>query len=1187
MQLIDGRPVYAATDLVGFLACAHLTDLERAAIARLVTRPERIDPQLDRIRQRGFEHEQRYLSELERAGRTVRRLDDSGSDPWTDDRGERFRTLAARTVDAIERGEDVIFQACFFDGTWLGFADFLLRVERPTTRLGWSYEVADTKLARSVKASAVLQLCSYNEQLTRIQGGEAESMHIVLGGSSREQVTLRLTDYAAYYRTVKRLFDRTVSAPLPVAHPPPAPSYPDPVEHCQVCRWWQICADRRRADDDLSLVAGIAGRTRTELKTRGIGSRRAFAGTELPLVPRLDRTGGQTLLRMREQARIQVEGKDLGTTIFERLAPVRLDDGTLDPSKGLLALPMPSPNDLFLDLEGDPFALEDGVDYLFGILEPGRLDANGQPTFHRFWSRDEDGNVTPDAERRAFEATMDLIVEKLAADPSLHVYHFAPYEPTALGRIMGRYATRQVEVERLMRGDTLIDLYQVTRQGVRASVESYSIKKLEPLYGYEREVDLRDAGSSIVAFETWLEVGGEAGGDDGTLERIERYNRDDVVSTWQLRDWLESRRLELEADLGERLPRPGAKSNEEPEKVADWLRRVREVSRPLLDGVPDDETDRRDDPAVAGRWLLAQLLGWHRRELRPAWWRYYQLLDDLTDEERVDEREPIGLLEPVGWEDEAARTYRYRFPPQEHDVRDREVVDPMQRDGKRQPSFPAPTFAEAADELVLRFPKGRPIIHPRSLVPNLVFTTDEQEGSLLRIGESVVAGGIDGDGPYRAARDLLMRRPPRIVGLPSGAPLRTVAMTAEEAARDLVMRLDETTLAIQGPPGTGKTWTGARMILDLVAAGKRVGVTSNGHKVIGKLLDDVWEAARSDSRFVDRPIRIGQKPGSREAVTCPHAETLKENEHVRAALDARTVDVVGGTAWLWAREDMMGRMDVLFIDEAGQFSLANAVAVSPAAASLVMLGDPQQLNQPIQGTHPPGAEGSALAHLLDGSAVMPPDRGLFMEKTWRLHPDICVYTSEVFYEGKLEAERDNARQDLAGRGVLDGTGIRFLGIDHEHARNDTDSPEEAAAIGELVADLLAGGATWTDARGDERPITPEDILIVAPYNLHRRGIAAALKARGELPSLVPVGTVDKFQGQQAPISIYSMASSTAEDAPRGMEFLYSLNRLNVATSRARCLTLVVASPALVRVRARTRRQMELANALCRLVEVAR
>ena len=325
-------------------------------------------------------------------------------------------------------------------------------------------------------------------------------MHVALGGKDKERVPLRLADYAAYYRTVKRLFDQTVTAPLPTVYPPPAPSYPDPVEHCDVCRWWQVCSDRRRTDDDLSLVAGIASRTRTELKERGIGSRRSLALAPLPLSPKLERTGAQTLARVREQARIQVAGEDAGEIRSERLAPVRLEDGTLDPIEGAARPPSPSPNDLFLDLEGDPFALEEGVDYLFGILEPGRRDERGEPTFHALLvaRRRRPGH----GGRRAAGLRADDRPHQRPTrqpTPTIHVYHYASYEPTALGRIMGRYATRQVEVERLMRGDTLVDLFQVARQGVRASVESYSIKRLEPLYGYEREVDLRDAGSSIVA----------------------------------------------------------------------------------------------------------------------------------------------------------------------------------------------------------------------------------------------------------------------------------------------------------------------------------------------------------------------------------------------------------------------------------------------------------------------------------------------------------------------------------------------------------------------------------------------------------------------------------------------------------------------------------------------------------------
>jgi uncharacterized protein len=399
------------------------------------------------------------------------------------------------------------------------------------------------------------------------------------------------------------------------------------------------------------------------------------------------------------------------------------------------------------------------------------------------------------------------------------------------------------------------------------------------------------------------------------------------------------------------------------------------------------------------------------------------------------------------------------------------------------------------------------------------------------------------------------------------------------------VNLDHATLAIQGPPGSGKTWCGARMILDLVASGRKVGVTANSHKVIGKLLDEVVRASAEHPDERARGVRVGQKPSEDGELTCSAAVSLRSNAAVREAIDSDRVDVVGGTAWLWASDRCLDSLDVLFIDEAGQFSLANALSVSPAAGSVVMLGDPQQLDQPLQGSHPIGAERSALGHLLGESAVMPESLGLFMDRTWRLHPEICAYTSEVFYESALLPQAGNEAQALRGLGPADGEGIRFLAVGHEASRNDTDSAEEARAIADLVCVLL-DGASWTDRDGTEQPVRPSDILVITPYNAQRKRIGRELARRGEACGAVPVGTVDKFQGQEAPISIYSMATSRPEDAPRGMEFLYSLNRLNVATSRARCLALVVASPALVRVTAHTPRQMQLANALCRLVEVA-
>jgi len=1164
MQMIDGRPVFSATDLVGSLACEHLTALELAAAARLVNRPTRPDPELDVMHQRGLDHEKRYLADLEAAGRIATRF---VIDETIEDRGERYRRAAAETEVAIRRGDDVIYQATFFDGRWLGHADFLLRVEKASGLGRWSYEIVDTKLARHTKASALVQICSYVDQLTRIQGLEPEWMYVALGGSARNVERHRVGDYMAYYRVARRRFEDQVAAAVP-AYPPTA-TYPEPVDHCDVCRWDETCSTRRRSDDDLSLVAGISSRQRQALKARGISTRRGLAGLTLPLVPPLDGSRPETLERVYRQARLQVEGQEAHRTLYELIDPSRLKDGTLEPDRGLLALPEPRPGDLFFDIEGDPYALDDGIDYLFGVLEPGLPDREGKPTFHVFWARDDEGKVTLAAEKRAFDQLMDLFMDRLAKDPKIHIYHYAPYEPTALGRLMGRHASREEQVDSLLRADVLIDLYRAVRQGVRASVESYSIKRLEPLYGYIREIGLMDVGPVIAAFEAWLQAGGEAGHDDKALAQIERYNHDDVVSTRLLRDWLEARRSELVAKFGVPQSRPEPKPGEAPEELSETLARVQALADRLADGVPANEKER--SPEQHARWLLAQLLSWHRREEKAFWWRYYLLMDDLTDEERIAEREPMGGLVYVGPDRRVKRSiiHRYRFPPQDHAIYEGGAVrDPATGESPGR----VVALDEAAGTVDLSRGIDSEVPHPTSLVPKDLVPTKELRESLMRIGQWAVDHGIDGDGPYRAARDLLRRLSPRVGQIP-GTPLQADGDDPTNVAVRLAVALDETTLPIQGPPGSGKTYTGAQMVLALVAAGRKVGVTANSHKVIGHLLDEIAKATPSGML-----VRMGQKPETDGDPTCAVARCFKTNATLLAALQGGELDVVGGTAWVWSREEFAGTLDVLVVDEAGQIALANAIAVSPAARNLVLLGDPQQLDQPLKGTHPPGAERSALAHLLDGAATMPPEKGLFLAKTWRLHPDVCAFTSEVFYEGRLEPQAGLERQDLEGVAPLTGTGMRYVPV--AHAGNQSESPEEAHAVAAFVKSLIEGDTWWTDRRGERRRVGLDEILIVAAYNAQVGEIAR------RLPKAARVGTVDKFQGQQAVVSIYSMATSSPRDAPRGMEFLYSLNRLNVATSRARCLAALVASPDLFRVRCRTARQMQLANALCRLLEMA-
>jgi len=1168
VQWIDGRPVYAATDLVAYLACEHLIGLERAALAGLVKRPMRDDPELDVIRRRGFQHERRYLDDLAADGRSVVEVELDGS---IEDRGDQLRAAAVATREAMAGGADVIYQATFFDGTWRGHADFLLRVDDPArpSRFGpYHYEVADTKLARHVKASAVLQICTYVDLLESVQGVRPEWMLVALGGSAHTVERLRVDDFMAYYRSVRDRFLATMAADEPVEYPPRG-TYPDPVEHCDVCRWAADCALRRREDDHLSLVAGISARQRRALGERGVDTLAELGRLELPMQPPIEGTSAGALTRVREQARIQLEGRLERRLKHELLLPG--PGAAIEPERGLASLPEPSPNDLFFDIEGDPYALDDGLDYLFGVLE-------SDGTFHAFWSRDASGEFTLEAERAAFERLIDFVIERLERDPTLHVYHYAPYEPTALKRLMGRYGTREDEVDRLLRGGVLVDLLRAVRQSMRASVESYSIKKMEGFYGFEREVDLRDAGSSIVAFEEWLELGeGERPASDH-LVRIERYNRDDVVSNQRLRDWLERLRLELAELTGLPVPRPSPREGQLPPELTEAQARVQALVDRLTAGVPDDRTDRT--PEQHARWLLAQLLGWHRREDKSMWWSFFRWMQEMTPEELVDEPEPIGRLEPVELVEDLGtgkQVWRYRFPDQELDLGRNGLYDPAKaqaRPGDSPFSWGAGEtvgYDLAAGTIDLKRASEDP--HPRAVVPLNWVATKDHQAALFELGTYVAEHDVDGPGPWRAARELLLNRAPRI-GQPEDSELRRLDETALEAAVRAGLALDGTTLAIQGPPGSGKTYSGARMIVALLAAGKRVGITATSHKVIGNLIRAVQQAG-AERPEVD--LRIVQRGDADQIVDDPAVVRGKDAGDVRARLDDGRANLAAGTSWLWATAKMVDAVDVLFVDEAGQISLANVLALSRATNSLVLLGDPQQLDQPLRGTHPPGAERSALAHILDGRATIPADRGLFLETTWRLHPQLCRYTSEVFYDDRLEAEGQLDRQTVTAEPSLSGVGLRLLPVPTVGA--DNESPDEAAAVAELARSVVALGS-WTDASGVERPIGWSDVLIVAPYN------AEVGEIQRLLPPAARVGTVDKFQGQEAPISIYSMTTSNPELAPRGMDFLYSRNRLNVATSRARCIAVVAASPELLRVRARTPAQMRLANALCRLAELA-
>jgi uncharacterized protein len=1128
MKQIGDSLKLSATDLVGYLNCRHLSVLDSAVAKGALVQPNVWDPLLQILWERGSVHEQNYVEHLLNTGLKVVRI--AGVDV-TDE-------ATSGTLAAMRKGTHVIVQGALAYQGWVGRADILRRVEVPSTLGEWSYEAVDTKLARQTKAGAILQLCVYSELLTQMQGLAPKYMFVIAPWSDFEPQIYRYADYAAYFRRVKNGLLKSLT------QQPPQETYPDPIEHCDICRWRNRCNGRRRQDDHLCLVAGISKLQVNELKQRGIATVQALASMALPLNWKPTRGSSDSYARIREQARIQVEARNSGSAAYQ-LLPV-------ENSFGLSHLPEPSEGDIFFDLEGDPFVGEHGLEYLFGYVF---TDENGAVVYRHEWA------LTRAEEKQAFENFVDFVMARWATFPSLHIYHYAHYEPGALKRLMGRYGTKAEEIDRMLRAGLFVDLYQVVRRAIRASVESYSIKQLEPFCGFKRETALSDANVALANLQANLELDRTPSITAQTKATVLAYNKDDCNSARRLRDWLEKLRTGLVAE-GVAVPRPGPGDGAPNEKITDWLVKINALIEKLTRDIALDPKERNEEQQ--GRWILANILDWHRREEKAVWWEYFRL-SALSAEDLLDERTGLSGLAFIGVSGGTAKApvHRYKFPPQETELRGGE--DLRNVGGERIGKLEAISFQHYTVDIKKR--QDSTENHPKAVFAHTYVDAQVMADSLVRIGEYVVEHGLREEGPYQAARDLLLREVPRT----AGHPLRRDGETTVQAAIRLCEHLDGGILPIQGPPGAGKTFTGAQMICELVRRGKAVGITANSHQVIRNLIDAAIKAA----------------DGNDVALHCCHKTDVIDEPQRCLTFARRSEDLIsvlgidvnvgGGTAWLWSRTDAFEKVDVLFVDEAAQMSLANVLAVSQAAKTVVLIGDPQQLDQPMQGSHPDGTDVSALDHILAGEHTIPTNNGLFLEQTWRLHPDICAYTSDLFYDGKLSSKAGLERQIINGPGPIRGSGLRYLPVAHEGNQNC--SPEEADTIRRLVKGVLEGKATWVDRYGQEKPVTLDDILIITPYG------AQVFEIQQRLPG-ARVGTVDKFQGQEAPIAIYSMATSSHADAPRGMEFLYSLNRLNVATSRAKCVSVLVSSPQIFEADCRTPRQIRLANALCRYLEMA-
>jgi uncharacterized protein len=827
----------SASDLVGYLNCRHLTDLDVAVAAGRMHKPAAWDPLLEVLWQRGQLHERDYVKRLRDAGFTV--------------------------LEAMRAGAEVIVQGAFLQQPWSGRTDILRRVRTPSVLGEWSYEVIDTKLARETKGGTVLQLCLYSDLLSVVQGRVPDYMHVVTPSSDFQPQTYRTAAFTAYYRRVKRGLEQSVNK----HDSSEFKTYPDPQDHCDICRWRVPCDERRRRDDHLCLVAGITKVQIAELKRHQVTTLAALANLPRPFPWKPERGSPQAYERSREQAKVQLLGRVTQQPFYETLPPA--------PGAGLARLPAPSAGDLFLDLEADPFVGENGLEYLFGYVSSSEQD---ELSYVADWA------LTAEEEKRAFERFIDFVMARWGRYRDLHIYHYSPYEPAALKRLMGRYATREDELDRMLRGQLFVDLHAIARQSIRASVESYTLKNLEPFYGYQRSTLLLDARRALARLQASLELNDPAGFTDEVRSVVQDYNRDDCVSTLRLRDWLEGIRATL-IKQGASIARPASASPEPPEVLSERQLKVAALAERLTADVPAALAERTAEQQA--RWILAQTLDWHRRENKSVFWELYRL-SDLPTEDLADERAALCGLTFVASVGGTARApvHRYSFPPQETEIRGGETL--YAAGGANFGKAEAISLEQRTIDIKKRLDTAT--THAEAVFAHDSFPTDILADALLRIGEHIAEHAMTGTGCYRAARDLLMRRPPDI----RGQPVRIPGETALASALRIASQLTGGVLPIQGPPGAGKTYTASQMICALVASGARVGITANSHKVIRNLLDKVVEVANGQGIQVRCIQKVSDKTEDSDSIRC-----VKKNEEVFTGLRG-SVNVAAGTAWLWA-----------------------------------------------------------------------------------------------------------------------------------------------------------------------------------------------------------------------------------------------------------------------------------------------
>jgi len=1110
------------TKISAWLECGHhmtLTSAVEAGTLRVTNGHLGAFARL--LLEKGMDHERATLEKLRSDGLSV--LSVPPRNPQT----ESFTEWCERVRPLLAEGHEIVYQFPMTHEGIRGIADFLVKVDTPSDLGPFSYEPADAKLARvEAKPAHVLQLCFYADGLAAIQGTRPTTAHLFLGSGEIEKIAL--AEVEAYWQRVRRnIFAQLTAETLPQTSP-------EPCQHCAFCEFADHCDAQWRVQDAIHFVSGITRRERDLCATAEVTSLHGLATNADQVID--IRPGRYDYLRTQAQLQAAATPGDIPPWQLRPIDEVHedpSDDDNTGPHDYRLRLPAPDLGDVILDFEGHPFwTAESGLFFLFGWLT---FDPQGNEwIYHGLWSHDRASEAANTAQ------LISWLNDRRDQFPAMHVYHYNHTERSSLERLATEHGAGESTLAAMISAGLFVDLYDVLHRRVQIGAESYGLKVTETLAGYQRSEEIGDGAGAVVHYERWIHDQ-----DPSHLSEIAAYNEDDVRATLAVRDWLINEVL-----CGE----PWREQPELDDSEAEENDLVTTIAELMATGVPEHR-------------LLGHLLGYWWREGRADHTQRLAIFDSRPDE-LLDHREAIAGLQFCEYapptKGKKLQGAVFTFPPQEFDLKeDKPLPDLMFRLADGRPGYSKIRSLDL-DEGTLTVTWKDAYIEtgqfPGAVILDSPYRPKTQQMELLAFARRLLDGEHhDAD----AARLALLRRElPRLIGDEIDTE-RTFTSEISELS-SVVTALDAGCLAIQGPPGTGKTYTGAHLISALVAAGQRVGVTAVSHAAIDNLLLEVAEVDPSV-----KVLRRGEPTTSIPNLTLKGEPALwLKGEH----------DVYAGTTWAFANEKMTAEptVDVLIIDEAGQMSLADALAAMGSARKVILLGDPLQLPQVSKAVHPEGSGASVLDFVMGEEYTIEANRGVFLETTRRMHPDVCSFISRQMYEGRLSAHESCSLQSVDGE-----TGLRWIRA--EHQGRDTSSPEEAEIVASLVRSLI--GREFIDHHGMTRTMTAADVMVVAPYNAQVDLITATLAADPDTAD-ARVGTVDKFQGQEAPVVIFSMATSSQIEISRSVDFLFSRERLNVAISRARAMAYLVCTEELLNARAKTVEQMRLIGMLCAFVDDA-